>query len=119
MINLEIVEFVKRHLQAGESQEKVRNDLLSNGWNDADINEAMTSIAPQSTVPTIGQILLVKKSSKMIPVIISLVVLVLLGGGGVFAYKVYKDKSTKKINENESVESALVTTQSVKTQSVL
>ena len=93
MKNLQIVDFIKRQLQAGESKEKIRNDLLSNGWTNGDINEAMGASTSEN-MPINPS---VKKSSKKILITISLVLLVMLGGG-VFAFKVYKNDSISNVN---------------------
>ena len=99
MINSQIVEFIKRQLQAGDSKEKIRNDLLSNGWTNSDVDEAISASTSGST--TINY--LVKKTTKKIPIVVSLFLLILLGGGFI-AFKVYKNDSTSKINTEKIVE---------------
>jgi len=41
MINAEIIDYVKKQIQAGVSQDKIKSDLQSTGWIEADINEAI------------------------------------------------------------------------------
>ncbi len=53
MINAEIIDYIKNQLQAGISQEKIKSDLVSNGWTTADINEALAVATPQITHPII------------------------------------------------------------------
>jgi hypothetical protein len=100
-MNIQIVEYIRGRLQAGESEGKIRNDLLANGWTDADINEAMASLTSQDASIT-GQPLPTKNTSKII--IISIIVLVLLGFSAVFAIKIYKTDSKQKINTETTVD---------------
>ncbi len=114
MINIEIIEYIKRQLQMGDTQEKIKSDLLANGWTDADINEAMISIVPQN-IPIMAQSNEIK-SPRKISSIISIIIILVLIVSTVFAYKIYKNKthlittdSTEKVNtemafENNNVE---------------
>lgn len=114
MINIEIIEYIKRQLQMGDTQEKIRSDLLANGWTEADINEAMISLVPQN-IPIMAQSNEIK-SPRKISSITSIIVILVLIVGTIFTYKIYKDKtdlittdSTEKVNtemafENNNVE---------------
>lgn len=116
MINTQIVEYIKRQLQVGENQEKTRNDLIANGWTNADVDEAMVYIATQNK-PITEQTLPTKNSNKIIPIIISMVVLIILVGGTIFAFNFYKTNYTNTgvgtINNNsvETIPTKKITAQ--------
>lgn len=105
MKNSQIVEFIKKQLSIGQSKEKIRNDLLSNGWTNTDIDEAIVA-STSGDIPISPS---VKKSSKKIPIAISLILLVMLGGG-LFAFKVYKNDLVSKMNVEGIVENNTIET---------
>lgn len=129
MVNAEILGFIRGQLNAGQSREKIKSDLLSGGWTDADVNEAFASMSPQNAVPPpqnlaptpqniastiphsvasiMGPTPTTQKSSKTVPIIITVIVLLLLAGGGVFAYKFYQEKSVQSLTINESATQAI------------
>lgn len=48
-MNPQLLDYIKNQLQAGESQLKIRNDLLANGWSAEDIEQAMPATSPENT----------------------------------------------------------------------
>lgn len=54
MINPEIIDYVKKQIQAGVSQDKIKSDLRSTGWTEVDINESIKiSTAPAVVNPVV------------------------------------------------------------------
>ncbi len=57
MINQQILDYIKQQLQQGISREQIKSSLMSNGWQESDINEAFGTISnnpvpsPHSPVP--------------------------------------------------------------------
>ncbi len=96
MVYAQIVDYIKKQLQLGDTQEKIRNDLIANGWTEADYYSAIAAIStgadtsstsPSSSPmsqPTNTQII---KSRDVHPVILSIVVVLLLGSFvGIYFY---------------------------------
>jgi len=85
MVNIQIVEYIQRQFRLGDSQEKIRNDLLANGWTSSDIDEAVASISPQDT--QVAKQNLAKRSSRnTVFIIVLVVVLLMLGYGAYFIF---------------------------------
>ena len=42
----ELVDYIKKAKQAGQSDDQTRQILLKNGWSDAEVAEAFTAIIP-------------------------------------------------------------------------
>ncbi len=57
MINQQILDYIKQQLQQGIGREQIKSSLMSNGWQESDINEAFGTISnnpvpsPHSPVP--------------------------------------------------------------------
>jgi len=96
MINFEVVEFIRKQTQAGVGQDKIKSDLISNGWTSDDISEAFAATA-RPTMPRPPIAVTKESSGKRIAMFVVLFVLIVLGGGGAFAYKTYyKDYIAQK-----------------------
>lgn len=48
MVTFELTDFIKKSREIGESNEKIKSDLLSGGWNESDINEALNAVMSSS-----------------------------------------------------------------------
>ncbi|MEI6478315.1 MAG: hypothetical protein WCO52_05015 [bacterium] len=56
MVTAELAEYVRQQLAAGHSKEGLRSLLVTNGWQEADVREALDQIAPSAPkVPMTGQ----------------------------------------------------------------
>ncbi len=88
MINEEIKSFVKGALSKGEPKEKIRAELLANGWNQNDVNEVFNAIANGPAGPLYD---IPKYSSKdmygMGKLLTFVSILLVIGAGGFTAYK--------------------------------
>ncbi len=52
MINQQIIDYIKQQLQQGVSSENIKNSLRTNGWAEADIEQAFNSLsAPLNSTP--------------------------------------------------------------------
>jgi hypothetical protein len=49
MINKELLDYVAQQLRQGTSPDSIKNSLLENGWNEADVSEAFAAINAQSS----------------------------------------------------------------------
>ena len=112
MINQQLLDYIKQQLQQGASRDNITNDLISQGWQQSDVNEGFSSIenfssnqasSPQSfsTLPQQPE----KNTKKTLLAIISIIG-VLAIGGGVFGYFYLKNTGTEtenpKVTENIS-----------------
>jgi len=85
MENEQLIAYIKQELGKGISEEEIKNILLLNNWQEADIEEAFDSITKQ----------IKPKSSKKLIVIPTIIALMLLGVSA-FAYFSFS-KSPEKI----------------------
>jgi hypothetical protein len=117
MVNQQLFDFIKQQLQQGVSKEKIKIYLMTNGWQEQDIDEAFSvilnlasqqqSILPPaltiSSLPGALEILgqawaiykqrLFKFSGIMaIPTLIMIVVLPIFAGGGILSIKLLSSK---------------------------
>lgn len=108
MVNQQLLDCIKQQTQQGVSQEQIRNSLVANGWQDADINEAfvsinfpMTSAPPENIVAkefsTISQ-QPERRINKTLLVIISILGILIIGGGA-FGYFYYFRETPEKVIE--------------------
>lgn len=51
MINQQLVDYIKQQLQLGVSKEGIKNTLITSGWPEADVSEAMASLEPKAAAP--------------------------------------------------------------------
>lgn len=86
MINQQLVDYIKQQSQQGISPENIKNNLLSNGWTETDINQAYSGL---STSPPVS-----KFNKKFIWVS---AILLLFVAGGVFAFISYTSKPLETI----------------------
>lgn len=100
MVDQRLVDYIKSELSRGASLQQIKQNLISHGWLESDINEAVSlAIAvpttPMYTMPTTPMYKeLIKKTSKqktsklwIIPVLVIIVVI-----GGVFAFFMFGEK---------------------------
>ncbi len=87
MDNQQLLDYIKQQIAEGITDEDIKKALLQNGWSDADIDGALSTLrAPTPTLSASMQL-----SSTVW--IISVVVLILVVGGGVLAYVLVTEKS--------------------------
>ena len=89
MINDELLGYIRQQLSKNVSKEIISSNLKSQGWTDADVNEAFGTLIPMSTpiapIPPSPIVKPTRRSKKIIFIILALVLLGVLGGG-VYAY---------------------------------
>lgn len=127
----QIVDYIKKQLQLGDTQEKIRNDLIANGWTEADYYSAIAAIStgadttstPGASSPmsqtTNTQI---AKSRDVHPVILSIVVVLLIGAfvGAYFYMENRKDLpvATESTQIDQSVPNTISTETETKSAAV-
>ena len=117
MIDQQLLDYIKKELGMGVSKEEIKNILLSNGWQDNDIEEVFNfkepseeiipnNIPRQSDVNPVSlseqplssnlpetklseDVISTKSSKKPLKIIISIILALMLIGGSVFAYFYY------------------------------
>ena len=108
MINQQLLDYIKQQLQQGVSREIITSNLISQGWQQSDINEAFVSInSPISSTPqeniatqqfsTISQQPKRRINKALLAVISILGILII--GGGVFGYFYYFQETPEKVVE--------------------
>ena len=109
MINQQLLDYVKQQLQNGVSKEQIKSNLLSNGWQESDINEAFALVDSlmSSTVSQISnspqlpaefqQPVEPKTKRSLFAVLLALGIL--LVAGGVFGYFYYFRETPEKVIE--------------------
>jgi len=115
MINNEILTYIKDLLSKGVSETEIKKNLISSGWQEADINEAFNktraSSIPQGeieikTETKIGDkpLNIRSKSKNKIFVLLTAVLIVLLAGGGlIYWYFIVNKPKIEKPIENQNV----------------
>jgi hypothetical protein len=106
MVNQQLLDYIKQQLQQGVSREIITNNLISQGWQQSDVNEGFSSIdssntssqisSPQSfsTLPQQPE----RKASKTLLAIISIIGVLIIGGGA-FGYFYYFQETPEKVIE--------------------
>ncbi len=97
MVNQQLLDYIKQQSQQGTNNEQIKQSLLANGWQNADIEEAFNSINyPAQSQPA-------SNFSNKAPVqiwkiiVASLIGVVVVGGGIYFASQTFfKSKETPK-----------------------
>ena len=96
MADQRLVDYIKSELSRGTSLNQIRQSLLSQGWSDYDIYEAVDLATQQRTFPATSKPTMyeepTKKSSKLW--IISVLVVITLIIGGVFAFFMLTERKT-------------------------
>ncbi len=116
MINNELLNYIRAMLDQGVSEEQIRSNLITAGWQEEDIkegfevlnrNEAATSNqtkSVQSTSTAAVAVQSTKKSKSKKGLIISLVIVVLLAASFSYWYFIFnKAKKFEKPSENQNV----------------
>jgi len=106
MVNQQLLNYIKQQLQQGVSREIITNNLISQGWQQSDVNEGFSSIdsfntssqisSPQSfsTLPQQPE----RKGNKTLLAIISIIGALIIGSG-VFGYFYYFQETPEKVIE--------------------
>jgi len=83
MINQQLIDYIKQQMQQGVSLDNIKNTLRSNGWGDADIDQAFNNLAtPLSGAPSVPADQIFRpKGVKVISVLYFLGSLLALGFG--------------------------------------
>lgn len=108
MVNQQLLDYIKQQLQQGISQEQIRSSLMANGWQEADINEAFSSMNyPSSSTPpdniaaqqfsTTSQ-QPARRINKTLLAVISILGILIIGGG-VSGYFYYFRETPEKVIE--------------------
>lgn len=108
MINQQLLDFINQQLQQGASKEEIRNILLTNSWQEKDINEVFqvhqpTSRQTLSSLPSASNILgrawsIYKKrlgtllGITIIPILIIVALVVILSVGGFLSIRLLSSK---------------------------
>jgi len=107
MVNQQLLDYIKQQMQQGTSNEQIKQSLITNGWQSADIEEAFNSI----NYPAQGQP--VSSFSDKSPIsawkiaTASLIGVAVIGGGIYFASKtLFKSEETPKVSNEVSNQSA-------------
>lgn len=53
MINPQLLDYIKKQLEQGVSKEEIKRALVSNGWQDRDVEGAFLMPAPQGTISSL------------------------------------------------------------------
>lgn len=91
MPNQELVDFIKKSKSTGQTDEQIKSTLLTNGWQETDINDGFRAATGLNMEPV------EKKSYKKIISIIAVIVILLAGGAfGYYKYVYNKPVETAK-----------------------
>ncbi len=82
MITPDLLNYLRQELRKGKSPDTVKQEMVANGWQGADVDEGLASIQNEAPVVTTSGY----QPSKAPMAIIGIILLVLLGAGGVLAY---------------------------------
>jgi hypothetical protein len=126
MISQAILDYIKNQVQQGVDQNKIKADLLANGWSQEDLLQAFSTlnIAPTysplsktSTFPVASQIIVKNKKIGIVAWIILLIVILLIGGGVcVFVFGINPFSKTP-YSENNLLSGLLENTSKIKSGS--
>ena len=94
MQNKQLIDYIKQQFTQGVNEEEIKNNLLNTGWNDADVNEALHFIRPQSQSSR-------SSNSKLLILAMSLTVIFILAGSGL-AYYLFANNEPKITNDMEA-----------------
>jgi len=87
MVDQRLVNYIKSEISKGTSLEQIKQRLLSRGWSEYDINEALSLAMQQRTFPTIPKPTIykqpTKKSSKLWIIVLVVAIIII---AGVFAF---------------------------------
>jgi hypothetical protein len=109
MINQQLLDYIKQQLQNGVSKEQIKSNLLSNGWQESDINEAFALVDSLMSSPVsqnsnspqfpaeFQQPVESKTKRSLFTVLLALGIL--LVAGGVFGYFYYFRETPEKVIE--------------------
>jgi hypothetical protein len=104
MITLELENYIKQSRAQGMSDDQIRQNLLSGGWNKVDLDQALSEHhAPLATNHTTQKSY--KKLVITILIILSLPILLALGIYGAFVYMAMQNTTTGTILQNNKVPS--------------
>lgn len=85
MVTQQLIDYIKQQLQNGSDRESIKNSLITNGWSESDIIQALNTIGNQPTqtnlTPTTN-----KPGSKKIYYVVFAVLLLVAGITGGFFY---------------------------------
>ncbi len=84
MVNKELLEYIKSQSQQGVSKEKIRNDLLSSGWQPLDVDEGLSTSLIGGSQDSTGAPQTPQHMKKIL-ISVSLVLVVVIAGVVVFA----------------------------------
>jgi len=108
MINQQLLDYIKQQLQQGASREIITNNLISQGWQQSDVNEAFVSInspispTPQENIATQQFSTMSQQPkpriNKALLVVISILGILIIGGGA-FGYFYYLRETPEKVIE--------------------
>jgi len=88
MVDQRLVDYIKFELSRGTSLQQIKQDLLSQGWSDYDVDEAVSLATQRRTLPNEEP---VRKFSKLWIISILIVIVV---SGGVFAFFMLGERET-------------------------
>lgn len=97
-MNNELNNYISGQVSQGQSLANIKHALLSNGWQEHDVDEAINTLYPQAGNNPVGNNP-VKKNYKKLLLIILIILLILAGSGA--AYFVYQ-KNKSRINNNKT-----------------
>lgn len=92
MLNQQLLDYIKQSLATGVNREEIKSSLLSVGWQEADIDEAIKSFntGHEGFLPTKKiEPAIIQKSgliSKILIGVVLLIVIVLIAVGGYFYF---------------------------------
>jgi hypothetical protein len=89
MPNQQLLDYIKQQLRAGSSAEQIKQDLLSSGWQEANVNEALSVLSPQpvqnenpaSQIPSPSRPIAPADTNSKIPLPVRIIALLMLLGG--------------------------------------
>lgn len=99
MANQQLLDYVQQQIAEGTTEKDIKKTLLQNGWEDVDVDEALSILRVPVSTPSDS------KSSSYTVWIIGIVILILAVGGGVLAYVLVAEKSvtTQGVTDEENI----------------
>ncbi|HOI60389.1 MAG TPA: hypothetical protein PKU93_03645 [Candidatus Pacearchaeota archaeon] len=101
MVTQQLIDYIKQQLGAGVSRDEIKNILLANNWQEADINEALASVGQSNPISESVQENIAEvqsKPNKKVKVILFIALVLIFVASSVFGY-FYYFKSPQKIVE--------------------